>query len=222
MRAKSLLHLVAALLLGCVPHLALAQQAVAGKDYRLIDPAQQTQPAKKVQVLEFFSYGCPHCAEFEPRLQEWVKRQKDIDFKMVPMVFREAWRPTAKLYYSLEAMGLLEKYHMKVFDAIHKGGKELSSDQAVKDWAKSAGIDATKFNQVYESFGIRTKVERSVAMGRAYGVQFTPSLAVNGKYFTGPSMVQAAGGGLDYNRFFAVVDELIDREQGKPTANRKP
>jgi protein dithiol oxidoreductase (disulfide-forming) len=196
-----------------------AQQPVEGKEYKLIAPAQKPESGKKIEVIEFFSYACPHCGEFEPTLQGWVKRKpKDVEYKMVPMVFREQWKAPAKLYYTLEAMGLVDKYHMQVYDAIHKNHKELFTDPAVKDWARSAGIDPVKFAQVYDSFGIDAKLQRSMAMGRAYGVQFTPSLAINGKYWTGPSMVMNPQGGLDYARFFKVVDQLIDSERGKQAA----
>ncbi len=94
-------------------------------------------------------------------------------------------------------------------DAFHKEGKELVTDQAVKDWVKSACIDTVKFDQAYDSFAVDTKVQRAATIGRAYGVQFTPSVAVNGKYFTGPSMA----GGNDYAKFFGVLDQLIDMER---------
>ncbi len=97
----------------------------------------------------------------------------------------------------------------------------MFTDQAVKDWAKSVGIDSAKFNEVYDSFGIDAKLQRSVAMGKAYGMQFTPAMAVNGKYWTGPSMVSSPEGGLDYARFFKVVDQLIDMERAKPRSNPK-
>lgn len=199
-----------------------AQQPVPDKDYKLITPPQKPETDKKVQVIEFFSYACPHCAEFEPALQTWLKRKpKDVDYRMVPMVFRDAWKAPAKLYYALEALDLVDKYHQKVYEAIHKDSKDLFSDDKVKDWAKGVGIDPVKFNEAYDSFGIDAKLQRSIAMGRAYGVQFTPALAVNGKYYTGPSMVTAPGGGLDYERFFYVVDTLIEMEGVKPPRKRK-
>jgi thiol:disulfide interchange protein DsbA len=115
-------------------------------------------------------------------------------------------------------MGLVERYHMKVYDAIHRQNQQLFTDQAVTDWAVKQGIDKTKFEQIYQSFGIDTKVQRAAAMGRTYGVQFTPSVAVNGKYWTGPSMVMSPNGGLDIPRFFEVVDRLVAMERGKPAA----
>ena len=190
-------------------------QPVPDKEYRLIPTPQAPADPKKIEVIEFFSYACPHCAEFEPALEAWLKHKpKDVEFKEVPMVFRENWKPTAKLYYTLEAMGLVDKYQDKVYEAIHKQNKDLGTDQGVKQWAKDAGIDSAKFDQVYDSFGIESKMQRSMAMGRAYGVQFTPSMAINGKYYTGPSMVSAPGGGPpDYDRFFKVVNDLIDMER---------
>jgi thiol:disulfide interchange protein DsbA len=94
----------------------------------------------------------------------------------------------------------------------------LFDDQAIIKWAGQQGLDADKFAQVYNSFGIDAKVQRAMAMGRAYGVQFTPALAVNGKYFTGPTMVTAPGGGVDLARFFGVVDQLILMERKRATA----
>ena len=190
-------------------------QPVPEKDYQTIKTPQTTSDPKKIEVIEFFSYACPHCADFEPALEAWLKHKpKDIEFKEMPMVFKESWQAPAKLYYTLEAMGLVDKYQSKVYDAIHKQGKDLGTDAAVKQWAKDAGIDSAKFDQVYDSFGIDAKMKRSMAMARSYGVQFTPSMAIDGKYYTGPSMVSAAGSGPpDYDRFFKVVNELIDMER---------
>ena len=178
-------------------------------EYKLIKPPQAVAPGK-IEVVEFFSYACPHCAEFEPPLQGWLKRKpKDVDYRMVPMVFRAQWKAPAKLYYTLETMGLVEKYHQKDYETINKEGKELFTDEAVKAWAKTAGIDGAKFDAAYDSFAVDTKLQRGIAMGRAYGVTFTPAMAVNGKYYTGPSMA----GGHDYAKYFNVLEQLIDMER---------
>lgn len=191
-----------------------AQQPAADKEYKLINPPQKTESGKQIEVVEFFSYACPHCADFEAPLQDWLKRKpKEVVFKPVPMVFRESWKPLAKLYYTLDAMGVAEKYHQAVFDAIHKQKQELFTDAAVIDWAGKQGLDKAKFEATYNSFGVDTKVQRAMAMGKAYGIQFTPAIAVNGKYWTGPSMV-ATSAGVDMRRFFAVVDQLIAMERG--------
>jgi len=190
-------------------------QPVADKDYRVIPSPQPTANPKKIEVIEFFSYSCPHCADFEPALQEWLKHKpKDVEFKEVPMVFRENWKPTAKLYYVLEALGVVDKYQGKVYDAIHKQSKDLGTDAGIKQWAKDAGLDPVKFEQVYDSFGVESKAQRSAAIGRDYGVQFTPSMVIDGKYYTGPSMGAAPNSGApDYARFFRNVDQLVDMER---------
>lgn len=182
----------------------------ADVEYKLIKPAQPVM-SKKIEVIEFFSYACPHCGEFEPALQAWLtkRKPKDVEYRMVPIVFRAQWKPPAKLYYTLETMGIVDQYHQKVYDAFYKQGKELTTDQAVKDWAKSVGIDAAKFEQTYDSFAVDTKLQRGATIAKAYGVQFTPAIAINGKYYTGPSMA----GGHDYVKFFSVVEELIDMER---------
>jgi protein dithiol oxidoreductase (disulfide-forming) len=216
MKRHFLLRSRFAILVGLLLALSTAYaQPVADKDYRMLPSPQPTADPKKIEVIEFFSYSCPHCAEFEPHLQNWLKRKpKDVEFKEVPMVFgRDNWKATAKLYYALEALGVVDKYQGKVYDAIHKQSKDLGSDASVKQWAKDAGIDPAKFEQVYDSFGIDAKVQRSTVIGRTYGVQFTPSMAINGKYYTGPSMGAPQGAPPDYDRFFKNVDELIDMER---------
>ena len=207
------------LLVAALSAAAQAQQPVLDKDYKLVTPPQKPESGKNIEVVEFFSYACPHCADFDPDLQVWLKRKpKDAEFRMVPMVFRESWKAPAKLFYTLEAMGAVEKLHRKVYDAIHKENQQLFTDQAVIDWAAKQGLDKAKFEQLYNSFGIDAKVQRAVAMGRAYGVQFTPAMAVGGRYWTGPSMVVNASGAADLPRFFQVVDQLIAMERGKPAA----
>jgi thiol:disulfide interchange protein DsbA len=214
MRFLKLFGWLSVALLVALAGAAQGQVPARDKDYKLITPPQRPENPKKIEVIEFFSYACPHCAEFEAPLEDWLKRKpKDVEFKLVPVVFRENWKPLAKLYYTLETMGLVDQYHDKVFDAIHKQGQDLFDDQAIIKWAGQQGIDAAKFAQVYDSFGIDAKVRGAMTMGRDYGVQFTPSLAVNGKYYTGPSMVTGPGGGMDLQRFFGVLDQLIGMER---------
>jgi thiol:disulfide interchange protein DsbA len=206
-------------LLVALAGIARAQMPIQDRDYKLINPVQKPANAKKIEVIEFFSYACPHCADFEAPLQDWLKRQaKDVEYKAVPVVFREQWKPLAKLYYTLETMALVDKYHNKVFEAIHKQGQQLFDDPAIIKWAGQQGVDSAKFAQVYNSFGVDAKVQRAMSMGRSYGVQFTPSMAVNGRYFTGPSMVTSPGGGVDLMRFFGVLDQLVGMERRRAAA----
>ncbi len=194
---------------------ASAQAPVADKEYKLISPAQAPQ-GKGVEVIEFFSYACPHCAEFESPLRGWLKnKSQEVSFKAVPLIFRESWAPLARLHYTLEAMGLSEKLHPKVFHAIHGEGKDLGDAEKITKWVATQGVDAEKFTQTFNSFGMDAKVERSKKMGRDYGVMFTPALAINGKYVTAPSMVVGPNNQPSYQRFFQVVDALIAKERPK-------
>jgi thiol:disulfide interchange protein DsbA len=198
------------------------QPPVRDKEYKLINPPQKTESGNKIEVVEFFSYACGHCAHFEPVLQDWIKsKPKDVEVRMVPMVFRDNWKPLAKLYYSLEAMGVLKQHHQAVYDAIHKQNQALSTDSAIIDWAAKRGLAKPKFEQVYNSFGVEAKVQRAISMGRAYGVQFTPSMAINGKYWTGPSMVVDPSGAPDIGRYLQVLEQLIAMERGRSAALAK-
>lgn len=156
-----------------------------GRDYDLLSSPQPTESRGKVEVIEFFSYMCPHCAHFEPVLAKWVKAlPKDVVFRRVPVIFRPQWEAPAKLYYTLEALGELDKLHGAAFDAIHGQGLNLMTDSAVIDWAASKGIDRKKFSDVYGSFTVQSKMLRAKQMQAAYNIPGVPALVVAGKYRT--------------------------------------
>lgn len=196
-----------------------APEPVAGRDYALIQPPQPVDGGKKIVLTEFFSYACPHCNEFQPHLEAWLKHKpKDVEMRFVPMVFRDSWKPVAKLYYSLEALGLVESLHSRVYSAIYHDHVTLADDDAVLKWAKGlSGLEpkvaakVAQFPATYASFGIDAKLQRSMDQGRLYGVTGTPSMAVDGRYLTAPSMTHGnQQGPVDYNQFFAVLDRLIE------------
>ena len=191
-------------------------QLVAGKDYVPVNPPQPTETTGgKVEVIEFFSYACPHCATLESPLNAWLKkRSADVDFKRVPVVFNDSWAPLARLYYSLEAMNLVDKLHGEVFKALHDQKMRLTDAKAIADWVASKGVDRQKFNDAYNSFAVQSRTKLSNDMSRRYSVEFTPALIVNGRFLTGPSMTNA-GPSVDYNRFFSVVDQLISASRKK-------
>jgi thiol:disulfide interchange protein DsbA len=189
-------QLLLALSLGFVAVAAGASPAnpVNGVDYRTLDKPQQTDSGKKIEVTEFFWYACPHCNAFEPALEDWVKKQGDnIVFKRVPIAFRESFIPQQKLYYTLEAMGKTEELHKKVFHAIHVERQSLDTDAAIADFIEKQGIDKKKFLDLYNSFGVQTKVRRAAQLQEAYKVDGVPLVAIDGRYLTSPSI---AGAGL--------------------------
>jgi len=202
-------------------HAAHAQQAVADKEYRVLAQPRPTD-SSKIVVVEFFSYACPACANFEPYLQQWLKRKPaDVEYQAVPMAFRDTWVPLAKLFYTLKVMGLQEKYHNRIFDAIHKQRVALESDAQVFEWIGKQGVDVAKFKSIYNSPGVDSKVGSATHLGKQYGINGTPAIGVNGKYWTSPSLVFNAGA-KDINRFFAVLDQLVEMERAKAKKPAKP
>ena len=187
-----------------------AAQAVPGKDYRVINPPQPTDSGRKIEVLEFFWYGCPHCNNLQPPLSAWLKRKPaDVEFKRVPAVFQDSWIPLTKAYLTIEAMGLVDKLHHDVFSAIHEQKIRLQDTKVLFDWVAKHGVDRQKFIDTYNSFAVQSRAQRSVDMTRNYDIPGTPALAIDGRYLTAPSMTLNPDNSIDYERFFRVVDELV-------------
>lgn len=185
---------------------AWAQQAFkAGKDYLTLDRPLATEAgAGKIEVLEFFWYSCPHCNAFEPSFAQWVKNApKDVVVRRVPVAFRDDFAPQQRLFYTLEAMDLLEKMHSRVFTAIHGEKQMLNTDAAVLAWAEKQGIDKTKFTDIYKSFGIATKIKRAVQLQNDFKIEGVPSLGVAGRYYIDGTLA----GNMD--RALKVADALI-------------
>lgn len=161
---------------------------VLDTDYVKLVERQPVDTGKKVEVIEFFAYYCPHCYAFEPALEAWVKKQgDDIVFKRVHIQGGAGVLPQQRLFYTLDAMGLLNQYHQKVFDAMHQEHLRLSSDEQVFDWATQNGIDRAKFVDTYRSFGIQARLRRAGAMMDSYGVDRWPLVVIDGRYITSPS-----------------------------------
>ena len=172
--------------------------------YSLLNPPQPTDGSGKIEVIEFFWYGCPHCYAVEPAVNAWVKSApKDVVFKRIPAYPNDAWGSMAIMYYTLEAMGLLDQYHSKVFDAMHKQNVNLASKGKREEWLKANGIDPAKYNEVEKSFSVSTKVARARQMTQAYKVDSVPRFIVNGKYVT--SAEQAGG----TEKIFPIIDQIV-------------
>jgi thiol:disulfide interchange protein DsbA len=165
---------------------AWAQQAFrSGKDYMTLERPVATEAGTgKIEVLEFFWYSCPHCNQFEPAFEQWAKNApKDVVVRRVPVAFRDDFVPQQRLYYTLEAMNLVEKMHIRVFTAIHGEKLMLNSDAAVLAWAEKQGIDKAKFEQAYKSFGVATKAKRAVQLQNDFKIEGVPSLGVAGRFY---------------------------------------
>lgn len=163
---------------------------VEGQHYvRLPRPVGVSAPSGKIEVVEFFWYGCPHCYAFEPRLEAWLKALPgDVAFRRVHVGFRPAFRPMQQLYATLEVMGQVDALQRKVFHAVHEAGERLDSPDAIAAWAARNGLDRAKFTEVYNSFGVQTKVQQGTRLAEAYKIDGVPALGIGGQYFTSVSL----------------------------------
>jgi thiol:disulfide interchange protein DsbA len=192
-----------------------------GAEYQTLPSPQPTDTGSKVEVIEFFAYYCPHCYAFEPGLEAWVKKQGDnIVFKRVHVSGGAAVAPQQRLFYTLDAMGLLPQYHQKVFDAIHVEHQRFANDEQVLDWAARNGIDRAKFAGVYGSFGIGAKVRRVESLMDAYHVEFWPMIVVGGRYVTSPThagkhMPEGSSEAQQQQAVLQVMDALVVKAKAK-------
>jgi thiol:disulfide interchange protein DsbA len=189
--------------------LALAQgkPPAAGSDYLVMDkPAAVEAPAGKIEVVEFFWYSCPHCYAFEPSFEAWSKRvPKDVIVRRVPVAFRDDFGPQQRLFYALEAMGLLDKLHGKVFAAIHLEKQNLSNASQIADWIAKQGVDKAKFMEQFNSFSAATKAARATQLQNAYSVEGVPALGVAGRFYTDGDRAKSM------ERALQVVEFLISQ-----------
>jgi thiol:disulfide interchange protein DsbA len=170
---------------------AWAQQAFrSGKDYITLDRPVATEAGNgKIEVLEFFWYSCPHCNQFEPAFEQWAKNvPKDVVVRRVPVAFREDFVPQQRLYYTLEAMDLIETVHAKVFHAIHVERLPLNTETLIQAWIEKQGVDGKKFSDTYKSFGVAGKVKRAVQLQNEFRVEGVPSLGIAGRFYTDGSL----------------------------------
>ena len=200
----------AACLLALVLSTGAAAQLAPGKDYRLINPPQPTDSGKRVEVLEFFWYGCPHCAHLQPALGTWLKKKPaDVAFRRTPAVLGDSWIQLTWAFHAFDVMGLLDKLHYEVFAAIHEQRVRLSDQKVLFDWVAKQGVDRKQFMDTYNSFGVKSRGMRSIEMSRDYDIASTPTLVVDGKYQLAPSMFLTPEKTVDYARFFQVLDQVI-------------
>ncbi len=163
---------------------------VSGRDYQTLGkPAPVDTPTGKIELIEFFWYNCPHCNSFEPMFEAWSKRvSRDVVVRRVPVAFRSDFAAQQRLYYTLEAMGLVEKLHAKVFYAIHVERKRLDQPAAIADWIAAQGVDKAKFTEQFNSFSVASKANRATQLMNAYQVEGVPALGIAGRFYTDGSM----------------------------------
>lgn len=185
----------------------------AGREFNPINPIQPTDDPSKVEVVEFFSYGCPHCADFNPLLNLWAaKLPADVVLKKVPVSFgRAAWANAAKLYYALEVTGDLKRLESDVFKAIHQERTNLFDEKTINSWVAARGVDGKKFSEAFGSFGVMSKLRRGDQMAQAFKIEGVPALAVDGKF-----LIAAMG----FEQQLATADKLIARARSEKSGKK--
>ncbi|MFX1763246.1 thiol:disulfide interchange protein DsbA/DsbL [Paraburkholderia sp. A1RI-2L] len=190
---------------------ASPEAPVAGKDYTVLKAVQPLDvPAGKIQVIEFMWYGCPHCNEFDPLLEDWIKKQgPDVVFKRVPVAFRDDFIPHSKMLYALDALGLTQKLTPVIFHEIHVNKNYLLTPEDQAKFLATQGVDPKKYMEAYNSFSTQSDLQRGKAMETAYKIDGVPTIAIQGKYETGPAATNSLPGTLQ------VMDFIISQIRAK-------
>ena len=202
------LHRLLLVLLACLFPLAAAQAAdssappafVEGRDYvRVPTPAPPAAPGK-IEVVEFFSYTCPHCYDLDPTVRDWLKRKpENVTFMRIAVAFGASWEPSARAYYAAEALGVLDQIHRPLFDAIQREKRKLGSEDELAAFFAEHGVNQDAFRKAYQSFTTETQLRRANQLAQRYGVRGVPTVIVGGQY------------NVRSPRIFDVVDFLIAR-----------
>jgi thiol:disulfide interchange protein DsbA len=184
---------------------------VEGRDFVRLNTPAPVPAGGKIDVVEFFSYACPHCYEFEPALEQWVKRlPADVAFRRVPAAFNAVWESYAKSYYAFEAAGLVETLHKRLFAALHVQRLRLNDEKDMAEWVGKNGGDAAKFLEALKSFGTATKLRQGKQLAEAYKIDGVPTLGIHGRFFTSGALAGT------HARALQVADQLVQRAR-KPS-----
>lgn len=179
-----------------------------GTHYRVLDEPVDVDEPGKIEVREFFFYGCPHCFDAQPIVHDWLEtKPSDVNFVRTPVLFLKGAEPLARAFYVAKSQGVLEEVHMPLFEAIHKHREPLFSVPALANFFRNYGVDPDTFNDVYSSFGVNTKIRQAEALTRSYQIRGTPAFAVNGKYVVLRKNLK------NDHQTFKVIDYLIEKER---------
>jgi thiol:disulfide interchange protein DsbA len=205
------------ILIGLCLSLILAPLGIAtalekGRDYVAIPQPQPVETGSKIEVREFFWYGCPHCYALEPKLEEWLSRKPaNVEFIRTPAT-APRWLVHAQAFYAFAALDATERTHEALFRAIHEDNRRLNDEDSLAEFAKEQGINPAKFREAFESFGVRVKLQKAKQINQAFQVTSVPTFEVDGKYVTSAGM---AGGEAE---LFSVIDQLVEKAARKRPA----
>ena len=201
---------LAALLFAVLVFTPAMARAQARPAYTELNPPLQVEAAGKIEVLEFFWYGCIHCYNFEPVIEAWVKKlPPDVQFRRVPAVFNERWAHDAAIFYTFEALGVFDKVHRAFYDAIHRERLRSDNPKALAEWLQKQGLDEKKFVETMKSFGVQSKTKRAAIMTNAYKIDGTPAMAVHGRYTI------SAEQGRSFEGMLQTVSALVEQLRKK-------
>ena len=206
-RRRVLQAIAAAPVLAVLPR-AYAQGAgpKAGEQYREIKPIQPTENPAKIEVLDFFWYGCPACNAFLPPLAAWKKKlPADVSYRYVPVSFDPRNEPHTRIFFTIDALNKVDDLHAKVFAEYHNKRKMLRTPEEIADFAAANGVDKKLWLDTYNSFAVQTRTKRAQQVWMGYKLDGTPSIGIDGRYITAPSMAGSGEAAL------AVTDYLIDQ-----------
>lgn len=187
--------------------------AVAGHDYVVLEVPQRQETKGRIEVIEFFSWGCPHCYEFYPLLARWLATlPKDATFRRVPVGFgHPEWDNLARAYYALQSTGDLARLDGPIYEAIHREHVSLFDEESITAWVAKHGVNAAQFTAAYRSFAVNTSVGQAQQMVIDYRVDGIPTMAIDGRY----------GVSADHTKMLAVVDELIAKTREEARKAKK-
>jgi thiol:disulfide interchange protein DsbA len=175
--------------------------------YETLSPAQPTRNPDKIEVIEFFWYGCPHCYSFEPLLESWVKNlPKNVEFVRQPAIFSDLWGKHAKAYFTAEALGVVDKTHADFFDAIQNKKQNLETEDQLAKFFVAHGVSEADFHNAYSSFLVDSKMRQAATMAGRYGVTGVPAIIINGKYKTNGPLAGSQ------EKMIEVMNQLIEQE----------
>jgi thiol:disulfide interchange protein DsbA len=175
--------------------------------YETLSPAQPTHNPDKIEIIEFFWYGCPHCYDFEPLLEKWVKAlPKNVEFIRQPAVFSDLWGKHAKAYFTAEALGVVDKVHNDFFDAIQTKKQHLETEDELAKFFVAHGVNENEFRTTYNSFLVDTKIRQAATTAGRYGITGVPAIIINGKYKTNGPLAGS------HEKMLEVINQLIQKE----------
>ena len=201
---RAILALLALAFLAGTSH-AQGVRARQNIEYRLIAP-QPVETGDRIEVIDFFWYGCPYCNELQPALESWIRRKPaDVALRRIPAILRDSWAPHARIYYALEQLNEVERLHLKVYYGYHVEKLHMSRPDVMVEWAVKNGIDRKRWLDAYHSPEVDAKVERAKKLSEAYTVEVTPTLVVDGRYLTSGAYVP----GADVRDMLPILEDVI-------------